>query len=304
MPTAPLPAIHLQAGDAPWSTRLRAGPFEIFADRAWPGFDTVHGIARGEAIPPTPLAPSPSAETRQARGWLRNAARDIQCDRTGDACWFGADGFGNLRVAHDGSVLALDALASRGDAAMEWLLGIGLVHAFARRGHFALHASAGLHRGEVVAFCAPSGTGKSTLARAIARRPRWSRVVDDILPLARDAAPAVWPRFPQLGIAAEQWYPESATPQVPLAAVFVVTRHAGETVAQRLDVTLARRALLANSAGARLFDASLLDAHLAAMTALAQRVPVFALALADRPAAVDAAADAALVACEAALAHG
>jgi hypothetical protein len=105
---------------------------------------------------------------------------------------------------------------------------------FIARGHEALHASAVLLDGRLVAFAAESGTGKSTLAAAIARL-RGAQWADDTIvwSLADDSPISVALPHPsrldgpaRVAVSAMAPEPRCAEPGVtaPLAALYVVRR--------------------------------------------------------------------------------
>jgi hypothetical protein len=81
----------------------------------------------------------------------------------------------------------------------EWLLGVVLGMLCHQRGLFPLHASCVRIGGVAVAFAGRTGTGKSTLAAALARRGH-GLIADDVcaLDLAASGPPQVLPSFPRL----------------------------------------------------------------------------------------------------------
>ncbi|MCL4837235.1 MAG: hypothetical protein KJ058_04630 [Thermoanaerobaculia bacterium] len=167
------------------------------------------------------------------------------------------------------------------------MLGPGLVLALALQGTWCLHASAAVREGQAVAFLGESGVGKSTLAAHLggSLQSGWHLVADDILPVtAGEGGAFAWPRFPQRKLPADA-QPGAALPErLPLAAICDLVPAAPEAApaAERLPEAAAATALLRQTAGARLFDAALLEAHLAFAAELAARVPVYRLAVPRR----------------------
>ncbi|HSM50933.1 MAG TPA: hypothetical protein VLA75_05985 [Thermoanaerobaculia bacterium] len=169
----------------------------------------------------------------------------------------------------------------------ELLLGPGLVLALALQGTWCLHASAAVRDGAVVAFLGESGVGKSTLAAHLGGclQDGWHLVADDILPVtAGEDGAWDWPRFPQRKLSPESQPGPVLPERLPLALVCDLLPAAPEAApfAERLPEAAAATVLLRQTAGARLFDAELLEAHLAFGAELAARVPVYRLAVPRR----------------------
>lgn len=157
----------------------------------------------------------------------------------------------------------------------EFLYGPVLLSALAARGIYALHASAfrlGAADAPVVAVIAPSGTGKSTLARAAHLRG-WQRLSDDLLPTTIDAAarPLLLPHFPQLKLPAEQQYPRDQPAVVALSALIVLER-AGATTIAPLPPRDAMHTVLSSTISSRLFPPAVLQEHLRFASAIAAAV--------------------------------
>jgi hypothetical protein len=115
------------------------------------------------------------------------------------------------------------------------ILRLAAPHVLALRGHSVLHASAVLHRDEVVAFTAPSGTGKTTLARLLARRG--VRAISEDLLVLRNAREAVlegehalraWSRSRARTVSTEVAVGCVDGRARPLRAVLILQRRKGE----------------------------------------------------------------------------
>jgi hypothetical protein len=154
----------------------------------------------------------------------------------------------------------------------EFLYGPVLLSALAQRQVFALHASAFRVGGDdapVVAVIAPSGIGKSTLARAAFRRG-WERLSDDLLPTVAgvDSGLFVLPHFPQLKLPADQQYSRDRAPRIALDAPVVLERSdAIETAALSPKDTM--HTVLTSTISLRLFPPAELREHLRFATTLA-----------------------------------
>lgn len=175
---------------------------------------------------------------------------------------------------------------------IEALRGPVLLHALAQQGVFVLHASAVLQAGgQLIAFTAQSGVGKSTLAR-VAADLGWQRIGDDLLPIARrDGRIVALPHLPQPKLTAGQQYPATAMPALPLAALIQLERGA----AAKMQYLMSREAadlLLASTVATRVFAAGSLAAHLAfagnlAADVAAGRLLAARMTMAERPQDID-----------------
>jgi hypothetical protein len=150
-------------------------------------------------------------------------------------------------------------------------LGPPLAIALAARGIHLLHASAVRTTRGVVAFCAESGEGKSTLAAAAAHHPDLglARVADDQLPVRLGERPEALPHFPQLKLPVAEWYRAAEPPVLPLVALVGLSPPppvAAGDAAPRAELTRLEPAAVAlmlarATVAARLFDADLLAEH-------------------------------------------
>lgn len=159
-------------------------------------------------------------------------------------------------------VLRWPADAARRD---EFLNGPVLLSTLAARGIYALHASAfrvgGDIRAPTLAVIAPSGTGKSTLARAAWQRG-WERLSDDLLPtrVDDDGGVVLLPHFPQLKLPAAEQYPAQRPARVPLVALAVLERADTTTTAPLLPKDV-MQTVLSSTISARLFAPAVLQEH-------------------------------------------
>ncbi len=164
-----------------------------------------------------------------------------------------------------------------GDLA-EAVLGPGLLLALALHGVFTLHAGAVAVDGAAVVLVGPSGAGKSTLARELAATPGCERLADDVLPCETGTGGlAALPHYPQLKLPAADQYAAGRPERVPVRAVYELC----PADDARGPVSLAPVAggaavvvLAAHTVAARLFDAPLLERHLAFCSAAAAAAPV------------------------------
>jgi hypothetical protein len=209
----------------------------------------------------------PQALISRAQGWINGEQRIVETWSAPPGILLKVSGAGELYITPAGDILpGLDC---------ETMAGPALVLALALRGTWSLHASAALFHDQVTAFVGESGQGKSTLAAHLSRAD-WRLVADDILPVRREQAQVqAWPRFPQLKLTVQPGL--SLAEQLPLSRVCVLAQ-ADAPELQQLSRGQALQALIAHTAGARLFDPSLLAKHLAFCSWAAARVPVYRLA--------------------------
>ena len=203
--------------------------------------------------------------------------------------------FGKLvgvRVARDGSSIARTLGAARSSLRVEATWGAGLVLALALQGSWCMHASAVARRGRCFLIMGSSGRGKSTLAARIAGLPGWKRAADDIAPVrATGAGVRLFPHFPQLKLRPDPWPDASVPRSLPLAGVFVLRRDARPQVSSSvLDKRHAAMALVAGTAGTRLFPPDVHERHLADMARMVDLLPVHVLRVPDDAARLDATA--------------
>ena len=127
------------------------------------------------------------------------------------------------------------AIRGVGGAGGSHVLRLVAPHVLALAGHRVLHASAVLHHDAIVAFVAPSGTGKTTLARLLGSRR--VRVISEDLLVLRDAREAVvegertlrsWSRSRARTVSTEDVVASVEGRTKPLRAVVVLQRRKGQ----------------------------------------------------------------------------
>lgn len=175
---------------------------------------------------------------------------------------------GSLLGFADGTTLWLDAAGQRLElctAGAHWLaivIGPGLLLALARRGRWCWHASAfRLPDGRCWLALAPSGTGKSTLARSVLAQGGL-RLADDLAVVGPDGPSVqIWPRVPQLKLSAEQHWPAAAAAALPVDGVALIARGVSPARVRLHESRLLLRALLGHSVASRLYDPATLARH-------------------------------------------
>lgn len=161
----------------------------------------------------------------------------------------------------------------------EALLGPGLLLLEARRGAFALHASACADARGVVLFAGPSGCGKSSIARSAAEpipaaAGPITRVADDIVLLSE--AGVFRAPFPQLKLDAVLLpEPDDTTIRRIIWPEFAANLPAPTLVP--LSPADMRLRLIRDSVAALLFPNDWLAAHLSFVTRLSQTIPGFVM---------------------------
>ena len=219
----------------------------------------------------------------RSTGWIADVWREVDVWRHQQGLRLQIAGVGEFAVTADAiSVTALEPAVT--DAAMaETLLGPPMALALALQGVWCLHASAVTVDGQVIAFAGESGNGKSTLAAYLnaAEEGGWRRLADDTLPVSLGPNGLVaLPHFPQHKLPEAGQYPVNAPTHLSLAAVYVLAPPGGADAVslRRLDPRQAMQALIRHTVAARLFDKSLLAAHLDFCAETAARIPVWRLA--------------------------
>lgn len=236
-----------------------------------PALESMECLAQPAQWPPAPLSvPIPEAETQTVQASLLDAPMTVVLRRDAHASWMHFGDGTQVLVAADG--WQIDVLA-RGKALSAVLWGPVLLLALARQGIYCLHASAVLlsrHVRGAIVVCAASGTGKSTLAQAVAVRGGRA-VVDDLCPLRLDAQgqPRLLPRFPQLKWSSAQHWPQVAEQSLALQCIGQLQRGATSECTP-LEPIPALHVLLQHTVGSRLFEPELLQAHLQFCSAVAQ----------------------------------
>jgi len=176
-----------------------------------------------------------------------------------------------VRVDETREVTALDR---------EILLGPALVLALALRGVWCLHASAAVFGGRTFVFLGESGQGKSTLAAYLSGERKWRLVADDILPVTIGPTGMVaWPHFPQRKLSVQAQPGTRLPKRMPVDRICVLSP-VDKSALPDLLLLLSRQAqqtLVSHTAGARLFDPSLLAAHLAFCAEAASQILVYKL---------------------------
>ena len=227
-----------------------------------------------EPVPVSWTAPVPQALSSRVQGWVGGEQRDVETWSAPPGSLLKVNGASDFYITPEG-IQRLGVNQPLTDLDRETLAGPALVLALAMRGTWCLHASAALFNDQVTAFVGESGQGKSTLAVYLSNAD-WRLVTDDILPVRQDQAGArIWPHFPQLKLKAQ---PGAALAQhLPLNRICVLAQ-AELPELRQLSQGEALQVLIGHTAGARLFDPSLLAKHLAFCSWAAVRIPVYRLA--------------------------
>lgn len=212
----------------------------------------------GLAVP----SPEHAVETVSGSGLLAESPRQFQIRFADAGVDLRLDGGFRANINRSGKTVRLTDVA---DAGLDALLGPPLILALALRGIHCLHASAAISpSGLGVAFSAPSGTGKSTLARAAAASG-WQRLSDDLCPLSGSGQ--IQPRFPQLKLGPHA----SMLPASVDLAHFVLLQRGANTQLQPLSTTELAKLLLAATVGAKMYSAAMRKLHFLWATATANR---------------------------------
>ncbi len=165
---------------------------------------------------------------------------------------------------------------------LDWeiLLGPVIVFALALRNVWSLHASAARYDQKMIGFLGESGMGKSTLAAYLSQNMGWRLVADDILPVTgHPNGLTAHPHFPQLKLSPAAQPGADLPGHLPLDMIFELTPASSDVFPEfkQLPLEQAVRVLLSHTAGTRLFDDTLLEAHLAFCAQAVKSTPVYQL---------------------------
>jgi hypothetical protein len=239
------------------------------------------------AIPACPydMHVANQAAAVHAMGWLAGLERQVECRYTPTGARLLVPDLAGFDLhRYQGVIRSLPEFtpaSGNPDLIEEVLLGPALLLQLAWRSVFALHAGAVEANGAVVAFCAESGVGKSTLARACGNDGH--AVADDILPVRLDHQPAALPCFAQLKWPASRQYALTASARLPLKAVCMLDPMADDASAPDrveilpLAIPESALALVRHTVASRLFSPELLQGQLEFCRDLAAAVPVLQL---------------------------
>lgn len=263
-------------------------PFEITgtengtAEKAVPFVP--HSFLKNESGAALPV-PAPLALTRQTVGWVGSAQRQVEVYNTSRGMLLKVAGGGEFFITPHGETISkVDPQEELSQLDREIITGPALVLALALRGVWSLHASAAMYNDKVIVFLGESRQGKSTLVASLAEAG-WQLVSDDILPVTGDpSGMQAWPRFPQLKLPPGSQPGPHLPEQLPLGKIcLLLPAGKDDTPAvQLLPPGEAVKALLAHTAGARLFEPDLLSRHLEFCARSAAQVPAYRLAYPHR----------------------
>ncbi len=230
----------------------------------------------------------PVPSNTRASVWLCEAERELFCDfGFGDIKWrvedFFVAQFEPARARVRVELLCKDDL-SRSEICLGALPALLLN----QLGRYVLHASAIAHQDQVCVFLGASGAGKSTTAHLLDGMNSWVRVSDDITPVLIHAdSVQVCPAFLQLKQSATMRPQTLAKQKYYLAAIMHLQRAAvgSDVQIEKLQSTVAFKALLQNAAATRGLSAHGLQLHWRAMQNLMQLVPIYQLQIpqSERP---------------------
>jgi len=247
------------------------GPLAAFA---------VPASATRVPAPPRVAPGGPPGATYRRQGWVGGRLVDVSCRRTGGVLVVEIGGEPPVAVGRTGCALLAGAgVGAISPALEEALLGPCLLLALAHGGTFALHAAAVRAGAGAALLVGASGAGKSTLARALAAAGS-PRLADDVLPCeANGGSLDALPHYPQLKLAPAEQYAAGRPPRVPVVAIYLLdgvppAEADGPATFAALAPRDALVTIAAHTVAARLFDAPLLESHLAFCDAAAAAVPV------------------------------
>lgn len=223
----------------------------------------------------------PQAFIARTAGWVAGAEYPVEVWSGGEGLILRVSDFRDFYIAPAGSaILPRSGSPELTSTETEVVLGPALVLALALGGRWCLHASAAMYHGHLFVFLGESGDGKSTMAEHLSTQPGWTRIADDILPVSISSGSLLgWAQFPQLKLAPEDQPMNHLPPTLPIHTICLLapadhTQAASLELCTRVD---GLQVLLAHTAGARLFPASLLADHLEFSSAAARLAAIYRL---------------------------
>ncbi|MEM7354872.1 MAG: hypothetical protein AAF657_28950 [Acidobacteriota bacterium] len=213
---------------------------------------------------------------------------DLECSSLSEGLALTVADQGRITISGDGEHIAVEPCATAQPSAInELVLGPSLTLALAMQNVWCLHASAVEIDGHLVAFLAVSGTGKSTLARALPDTPSgpFRLAADDVLPVAMDRERVqALPRFPQLKYRPDQQPGIGLPASLGLAGIYLLDTEGSPTgiELERITGHAAALALVRHTHCASLFTSELLLQHLDFCALLATQIPIWRLAYPKR----------------------
>ena len=289
------PALTVREMDGLLGPAVAARPMGTFRVA---GMSLVTGLDLGALAPfrtnetdDWPAGPPPDGDrSRTVRdvvyrgtGWVGGRLRRVECTRGRSESFLEIEDIGLVSVDHNGESIHVRELAPGcgPDDLSGAVLGPALVLALARKGTWCLHASAVEAHGRAVLFLGRSGAGKSTLARRLgAEGGAGRRLADDVVPVALSGGELrCLPHFPQLKLGAGEQVSLDVPERIRVEAVYSLEAPAndGRRPAIRVEELSPRDTvgtLVRGTVAARLFDASMLQRHLAFCAGVAAAVPV------------------------------
>ncbi len=216
----------------------------------------------------------------RTEGWVANAHRvvEVYCEKSQFTLKVAKSVF---FITKQGEMVGKRALLdelTRFDR--EVILGPAIVFALALRSVWSLHGSAATYAENTIIFLAESGVGKSTLAAYLARVVGWHLVADDILPVREYQNKLIaLPRFPQLKLPVDAQPGMNLPERLRLNILCELVPADADVFPEikQLPPEQAVTVLLHHTAGTRLFDAKMLESHLAFCSRAAEIIPVYQL---------------------------
>jgi hypothetical protein len=217
----------------------------------------------------------------RTNGWIGGVQRRVEVYDTSNGMLLNVENCGEFFITVNGeAIIKQNSQKGLTKLDREIILGPALVLTLALRDVWCLHASAVMHKDNVIVFLGESGQGKSTLAAYLSQNNEWRLVADDILPVAADSnSVSVLPRFPQLKLPMDAQPGVHLPERLPLKIICVLehTEPDQKPELHKLSTAQTVQSLLSHIAGTRMFTPSLLTQHLEFSTQASKQISAFRL---------------------------
>ncbi len=186
-------------------------------------------------------------------------------------------GSGDVKLFVDDQNSIIWELTEQPTPILDWLvLGPGMALCHAAKKHYILHSSLVRINGVTIALTGCSGSGKSTMARAVSEHTDGRRFADDgvLVEVQEDGSPGIVGPYPQLKLPNPL---ESQPEKIDCVVRLEPDAARGAPTISRLQWTEAHQTLIQHTVAAKGFSVPIAKDHFSKMARLARKTPIYAL---------------------------